>query len=231
MFFVTGDTHAHIDIRKLNTENFPIQKELTRDDYVIICGDFGLVWDGGKSDQWWQEWLADKPFTTLWVDGNHENHDLLGQYPVSEWNGGKVHFIQPNIIHLMRGQVFDIDGVQFFTMGGAASHDKAHRKEGVSWWAKEMPSTEEFAEAEWNLEKSGWKVDYVLTHDAPTSIQAYLGAGMYSADELNAFFERLLGKLEFDTWYFGHYHQDVQVCFQETHHKEGCLFPILRHFF
>ena len=211
MFFITGDTHAYMDIKKLNTTNFPIQRELTRRDYVIICGDFGLVWDGGKSDKWWQKWLADKPFTTLFIDGNHENHCLLQQYPVSEWNGGKVHFIQPNVIHLMRGQVFDIDGTKFFTMGGAASHDKEHREEGISWWAAEMPSAEEYAEAERNLEKVGWKVDCVITHDTPTSIQAYIGRGLYESDELNAFFERLLDKLEFDRWYFGHYHIDMPL--------------------
>lgn len=211
MFFITGDTHGRIDVHKLNAANFPIQKELTRDDFVIVCGDFGFVWSNDKEDLWWQKWLSDKPFTTLFCDGNHENHDLLAEYPISEWNGGKVHFIQPNVIHLMRGQVYDIDGVRFFAMGGAASHDKEYREEGVSWWAKEMPSAEEFAEAERNLEAAGWKVDYVITHDAPTSIQAYLGAGKYVVDELNAFFERLLDRLEFDTWYFGHYHQDVPM--------------------
>lgn len=211
MFFITGDTHGRIDIHKLNTANFPIQNELTKDDYVIVCGDFGFVWANDNEDLWWQKWLADKPFTTLFCDGNHENHDLLAEYSVSEWNGGKVHYIQSNVIHLMRGQVYDIDGVRFFTMGGAASHDKEFREEGISWWQNEMPSAEEYAEAERNLEAAGWKVDYVISHDAPTSIQSYLGAGRYMSDELNAFFERLLDRLEFDTWYFGHYHQDVPM--------------------
>lgn len=152
MFFVTGDTHGRIDVHKLNAYNFPVQKDLSRDDYVIICGDFGFVWANDKEDMWWQKWLADKPFTTLFCDGNHENHDLLAQYPVSEWNGGKVHFVQPNVIHLMRGQVYDIAGKKFFVMGGAASHDKELRKEGESWWPNEMPSDEEYAEAERNLE-------------------------------------------------------------------------------
>ena len=97
MIFVTGDTHGEIDISKLNTKNFPIQRELTKDDYVIVTGDFGLVWDGSKADRHWQQWLNEKPFTTLFVDGNHENHELLQQYPVTEWNGGKVHQIQPSI--------------------------------------------------------------------------------------------------------------------------------------
>ena len=36
--YVTGDIHSEPD--RFNTENFPEQKEMTRDDYVIICGDF-----------------------------------------------------------------------------------------------------------------------------------------------------------------------------------------------
>lgn len=49
--------------------------------------------------------------------------DSLAEYPVSEWNGGKVQFIRPNVIHLTRGQIYNIDGSTFFTMGGARSHD------------------------------------------------------------------------------------------------------------
>lgn len=43
--------------------------------------------------------------TILFADGNHEQFDALNSYSVDEWNGGKVHIIEPGIIHLMRGQV------------------------------------------------------------------------------------------------------------------------------
>jgi hypothetical protein len=46
MIYITGDTHGMIDWEKLNTTEFPEQKSLTRDDYVIVVGDFGGVWDG-----------------------------------------------------------------------------------------------------------------------------------------------------------------------------------------
>ena len=68
MIYVTGDTHANIDIAKLNTTKFPQQKELTKNDFVIICGDFGLCWDGSHREMWWQDWLTAKNFTTLWID-------------------------------------------------------------------------------------------------------------------------------------------------------------------
>lgn len=208
MIFITGDIHGEIDIKKLNTKNFPIQKELTKQDYVIICGDFGLIWNGSKAEKYWLDWLSDKPFTTLFVDGNHENFDLLQVFAATEWHGGKVQVIRPNILHLMRGQVYDIDGKKFFSMGGAASHDKKYRTEGKSWWAQEMPSAEEYKEAEINLAQHNWEVDCVITHCAPTSVQSYLNPSLVS-DDLTAFFEQLIGRLKWDKWYFGHYHMDV----------------------
>ena len=105
MIYVTGDTHGMIDWEKLNTTEFPEQKSLTRDDYVIVVGDFGGVWDGDKQDKYILKTYGQRNFTTLFIDGNHENHDLLDSYPVEEWNGGKIHRISDNVIHLMRGQV------------------------------------------------------------------------------------------------------------------------------
>jgi hypothetical protein len=71
-----------MDISKLNSKNFPEQKTLTGDDYVMICGDFGGVWDGGREEMYWRRWLDNKKFTTLFVDGNHENFDLLDTFEV-----------------------------------------------------------------------------------------------------------------------------------------------------
>ena len=107
--YLTGDTHLPLDIEKLNTTSFPEQKKMTRDDYVIVLGDFGLLWHEDKEYLWWKRWLEGKNFTLLWIDGNHENHEWIDSLPVSEWHGGKVHFISPNIIHLMRGQIFTIE--------------------------------------------------------------------------------------------------------------------------
>ena len=87
----------------------------------MICGDFGFVWDLGEEDKWWLNWLAAKPWTTLFVDGNHENHDILEQWDVTNWHGGKVHKLNESVIHLMRGQVYEIDGKKWFTFGGAKS--------------------------------------------------------------------------------------------------------------
>ena len=121
MIFVTGDTHGDW-MTRLNSRSFPEGVGLTKDDYVIICGDFGL-WHDTKEERHNLKWLDNKPFTTLFVCGNHENYDRLYEYPVEKWCGGKIHKICSSVFHLMRGQVFDIQGKRFFTFGGASSHD------------------------------------------------------------------------------------------------------------
>ena len=83
MIYITGDCHRNYE--RFNTRNFPEQKEMTKDDYVIICGDFGGVWDKEKEtkeETFLLDWLDCKPYTTLFVDGNHENFDRLYSYSV-----------------------------------------------------------------------------------------------------------------------------------------------------
>ena len=111
MIYITGDTHG--GFQRFNTKNFPQQKQMGRSDYAVVTGDFGGVWDDSPREAYWLDWLEEKPFTTLFVDGNHENFDRLGELPVHQWQGGKVHYVRPHVLHLMRGQVFEIDGITF----------------------------------------------------------------------------------------------------------------------
>lgn len=220
MIYITGDTHGDLDLYKLNSKFFREGKKLTKNDYLIVCGDFACCWDNGDFDKYIQDWYNDKPWTTLFVDGNHENHDLLDKYPVVEWNGGKVHMISDSIIHLMRGQVYTIEGKKFFTFGGARSHDMWCRKEGRDWWAREMPSDEEYEEGFRNLEASNYEVDYVITHCAPDQVQNSLFQWRhYEHDKLTNYLEIVRKDLTFKGWYFGHYHDDADI--DEKYH---CLY-------
>lgn len=124
LFYITGDTHS--DFSRFTEEDFPIQLEMTKDDYVIICGDFGGVWtfeEESSREKELLDWLDNKNFTTLFVDGNHENYTRLYNHPIEEWKGGKVHKIRDSVLHLMRGEIFDIDNKKIFAFGGAKSHD------------------------------------------------------------------------------------------------------------
>lgn len=141
---------------------------------------------------------------------NHENFNLLYQFPSQNKFGGIVHQISDSIFHLTRGQVFIIDDLKFFTMGGATSHDKGFRRDYVSWWPQEMPNYAEYEEALYNLEQNKWKVDYILTHCAPVSIQQAINNN-YKPDVLTLFLEQIAAQARFKMWYFGHYHIDFRI--------------------
>jgi len=216
--FITGDTHGDNSIHKLNTKNFPIQYKLTKEDYVIICGDFGFIWDKKLShrEKYWLDWLYDKPWTTLFVSGNHENIPRLNAMGISNWNGGKIHKINESVFHLMNGQIFNIHAKKFFTMGGANSRDKAwrieHNKTHKSkvWWKEEIPSKKELDEGVLNLEQHDWKVDYILTHCAPFAIEQNL----FSNPKINAitsYLNNISKAVNYTKWYCGHYHLDKMV--------------------
>ena len=217
MIYVTGDTHQNINIKKLTIDFFPEQKFMTKNDYVIICGDFGCVWNGSNSDKYWQRWFDNKNFTTLFVDGNHENFNLIKQYPISEWNGGKVQFITPSIIHLMRGEIYNINGYSFFAMGGASSHDIEFRTENISWWKDELPNDQEYENAFKNLEKHNNKIDFIISHCCSDNVQNMINSN-YVHDKLTNFFRIIDETVEFKKWFFGHYHIDKDFG------KYRCLF-------
>ena len=238
MIYITGDTHGEygrFSNRRMRAQGM----ELTEEDYVIVCGDFGLCWQNNATFHYECEFFAGKPFTVLWVQGNHENYDFISEFEIEEWNGGKVrHIVRDKVILLERGQVFTIQGKTFFTFGGAASHDiqggvldrkdpnydnlvKKAKKERLpyrilheSWWPEELPSEEEMQEGIRNLEKVNYKVDYVISHCCSTRVQDTLDPAPYklfAADVLTEYFEQLEEKLEFTDWYFGHYHMDQRI--------------------
>lgn len=211
MIYLTGDAHGTIEIGKLSRANLAVERvEPGEGDFVIILGDFGLVFapDGQSAEErWWLKWLDEKPWTTLFIDGNHENFARLNALPEEGWHGGRVHRVSESVLHLMRGQVFEIDGRSFFTMGGAASHDRQFRKEGRSWWPEELPSEEELARADAALDGCGRRVDYVLTHCAPTLVQGRINP-TFLPDRLTEYLQHVRDTTAFHRWYFGHYHVD-----------------------
>jgi predicted phosphodiesterase len=214
LIYITGDTHCPMDIHKLNMSNFLEQKNLTKNDFVIICGDAGFVWDNNKEELHWRNWLKEKNFTTLFVDGNHENFQLLNNFHIQKWNDGKVHIINDSIIHLMRGQVFNIHGLKFFTMGGAESIDKHNRKENISWWKEEIPSYVEFEEGFKNLDKNNWNVDFIISHTCSNVIKnkmTWVNLRNNKNNDIENYFDILEERLLFKHWYFGHYHEDVDI--------------------
>lgn len=113
MVYLTGDTHN--EFTRLSNKYFKkYDLEIGENDYIIVCGDLGLCWSKDKTFEWNCKWFAEKPYTLLWVQGNHENYDMIDEYPIEKWHGGNVrHIVRDKVILLERGQIFDIEGKSF----------------------------------------------------------------------------------------------------------------------
>lgn len=209
MIYVTGDTHG--DLSRFDSSAV---RRFKKGDTLIICGDFGFVWDGSRAEQKLLKKLGSKKYNICFIDGTHENFDVLSSYPVTTWNGGKVHNISGNLYHLMRGQIYDIDGMTFFTMGGGESPDIDIRFEKESWSKNEFPSRDELLEGAKNLEKRNCRVDYVITHEPPVKIKGFLmlkDSEMASVTGLNTYLEELSEACTFKRWFFGSMHLDKYI--------------------
>lgn len=126
--------------------------------------------------------------------------------------------------------------IKKFAFGGAKSHDiqdgilnldeeekiYEYRKKGgyfrirdFSWWDLELPIEEEIQNGISNLEKVNYKVDYVISHCCPTSIQTLIKP-TYKRDILTDYLQQISEKCTFKRWYFGHYHNYRHVNEQFT---------------
>ena len=218
MIYLTGDAHGSIDINKLSNRNLKKQcVNITKNDYLIILGDFGLPFLDSEAEEthgeytFWINWLAQKPFTILWCDGNHENFNYWDSQPVTEWHGGKVqiHPKAPNVIHLMRGEIYDIEGYSFFAFGGALSHDRIYRVLNKTWWTQEEASFEEIENARHNLAKHNYKVDYIITHTPPDIvIKTKFRNSVKNVIPCRTavFLNEILCSVSYRDWYCGHMH-------------------------
>ena len=114
MVYLTGDTHGDLDRFRHGRLRW-----LGKRDIVVVLGDFGFVWDGSKEEQKKLDWLRKRPYTLLFLDGAHENYDLLAQYPVEERFGGRVQALGGNVYHVCRGSVLELEGKKYLCFGGA----------------------------------------------------------------------------------------------------------------
>lgn len=209
MIYITGDTHG--DRKRLSKMAL---RKLKEGDTLIICGDFGFMWNNTKSEQNFLVSLGKRKYNICFIDGTHENFDLLNGYEISQWNGGKVHKIYGNLFHLMRGQIFEIEGKKIFTMGGGESSDIDIRRDVNAWSKDEIPTQEELLEGAENLEVAGYDMDIIITHEPPLKVKNFLNlndTSEFRVTALNAYFEELAGNCKFKKWFFGSLHIDKYI--------------------
>jgi hypothetical protein len=206
MVFVTGDLHGE-------WERFRARgmRQLHRGDTLLVCGDFGFLWDGSKRERALLRKIEGLPFTVAFVDGCHENYDLLLALPVEEWNGAPVHRVGKNIVHLMRGEVYTIEEHTYFAFGGGHSGDLEFRDEPNSWWEQERPNREEIQHGMDTLQAWDNKIDYIITHEPPALLKDCLGVPDSEHVEVHRFFEDIVKACIYRKWFFGKCHLNKYI--------------------
>jgi len=234
--FLVGDIHG--DPRLLSQRKWKERRQLnlTPEDIIIFLGDFGLFWKEPMSKEEFNHltWLAEFPAQVCFIDGNHENFNLINQLPQEEKFGGEVgvyRLPQGKIYHLKRGNIYRLHGKNFFVAGGALSIDKKYRVNGKTWWPGEYWSEQEETNALNNLDSIDWKVDYVLSHTCPSwLVTEFIGQDFDFGkieDKVARFLEFIDDRIEFKEWHFGHFHTDKKYTHPITQEVYWCHYETI----
>ena len=216
MFFITRDTHGDFD----RIERFCAVMETSSKDVLIILGDAGINYYGGKRDRDLKRQLAKLPLTLFCIHGNHEQRPAsFHSYHTVLWNGGEVYVEDdyPNLLFAMDGSYYSLDGVQTFAIGGAYSVDKYYRlANGWGWWPDEQPDERIRRKVEKELDAHDWRADVVLTHTCPLRYEpteVFLpGIDQSRVDKsTEQWLGTIEGRLQYGRWYCGHYHTEKVI--------------------
>ncbi len=203
MIYITGDTHGDFSRFKDSTT-----RKIKKGDTLIVCGDFGFIWNGSRAEKQILKKIGELRYTVAFIDGCHENFKLLEEYPELQWNGGTARSISGKLVHLKRGQVYNIEGKKFFTFGGGHSQDIDIRRETDTWFEQEQPTEADVEEGVKNLLSNEGKVDYIITHEPPQSLKKCLDIDMLHRLETDTFFEQIIDQCSFEKWFFGKCHMN-----------------------
>lgn len=206
MVYITGDTHGDLDRFKSKQS-----QKLKKGDTLLVCGDFGFIWDGSEAEEKNIHWLSKRKYNIFFIEGAHENYELLNSYPTVELCGGSAKKIAENIYLLKRGDIFDIEGKSWFAFGGGDDEEIDLMDVRSCEEFSHLPTNEEMDYARENLKKHDNKVDYIITYDVNFKIKAFLQLDQYNFNNLHAFLEEVATGTEFSKWFFGCYHLDRRI--------------------
>ena len=202
MILITGDIHG--DFTRFKDKRL---KKLRKSDALIICGDFGFIWDGSRKEKHILKKLGRRRYNILFVEGSHENFSELEKYETEQWCGGITRKISGNLRQLMRGQVFEIAGKSIFAFGGGKSDDTNDELK----MKYEVPAENELSESDTVLSEHGNKVDYVISYEPPVTIGEFLTGNEAQADKIGAYLEEKKNTLDFTHWFFGKFHVTKRI--------------------
>lgn len=223
--FITGDTHGDFE----RIEYFCNKAETSKDDLMIVLGDAGINYYGGKRDRHLKEYLQQLPITFLCIRGNHEmrpedisNMEEKGVFLQDMPISGTVLY-QPNypdILYAKDGGSYNItingEDRRVLTIGGAYSVDKQYRlSNGWHWFENEQLNKEEQVSVERDIVAQP-HYDIVLTHTVPIQwepVECFLPfIDQSTVDKTTeSWLSHIEEQITYKKWFAGHYHVDKIV--------------------
>ena len=216
MIYITGDTHGDFD----RLIHFCSRFQTSRKDTIIILGDAGFNYYGGKRDRRAKQIVSDLPIMVFSIHGNHEMRPAtIPTYHTVEWHGGQVYVEDdfPTLLFGIDGEIYDLDGTQAIVIGGAYSVDKFYRlANNWGWWPDEQPSDEIKQKVENALTARGWNVDVVLSHTTPLKyepVEVFMSwVDQSKVDKsTETWLDSIENHLTYKHWYAGHYHTEKDI--------------------
>ena len=224
--YVRGDVHGYLE----ELTDFIDRFQLDENDAIIVLGDLGLYWDkrGLYAKKFIEFYEANYRTHILWIDGNHENFDLIDKLEYEDSSTFKK--CSDHIHYIPRGTIFYVkteDGFKScLACGGADSIDKFKRVKHLTWWEQEQITDNDIETAINNAKDM--PIDYVFTHACPLSVFHQYAPWLITLTGINQSkvdhtseekLEKLMNSIDFGQWFFGHYHLDKRL-----DEKFTCLF-------
>jgi hypothetical protein len=183
---------------------------------LVVLGDFGFLWRSRDRNSRelgrLSAHLVEHEQTLFFVDGNHENFDLLQALPLNLDGSAQV---APAITYLPRGYRTKLSSDRSLAvLGGANSIDREYRVDGVSWWQQESITSAD-------LEALGSAhADVMIGHDAPLAVPPldamlestashWSAEGLAYSDEGRRNFHKGFLQVRPTLYLGGHYHYKV----------------------
>lgn len=208
MIFVTGDIHGE----KKRFKELKKSK-IRKGDTLIICGDFGFIWNDSKKEKKQVKWIGKRKYNVCFVDGYNDNLELINKYPQTVWNGGKVRNISGKLFMLERGEIFNIEEKKIFAFGGG---ETLETEDSSAIKPNKLPSFSDMENGINNLDAINNSVDFIISHDAPSKIKLFINMESNEVDHLNTYLDSIRENTKFKKWYIGKYHCNkiIPPCYQ-----------------
>lgn len=205
LIWLTGDKHGQLTPFLKNSK----YKKIKKNDTLIICGDFGFLWNKSKQEIKNLKWLSKRKYTIAFVDGSNDNYNIISEYPTENWNDGKIRRISPNIVYLMRGEMYNIENTKVLAFGGGL--DDSNSNEKPYCLESTYPNKQQIDNVIDNIKKVNGEIDIIVTHEAPNSIKSCLSNSQDQHNTFTNILEEIRLHSNFKKWFFGKYHIDKVI--------------------